>query len=257
MDNRTNDIIPGLLDFQELKTLTPKITRTNPVLGLLGEMVDPPPLNVGADLDREAAYAAQDRMNLLSRIPTWAQKKSKKGVMHGPLADATLEEIEGVARRLSDDFEGKYRGERETELTETLKEVRYDKLEPIQRQKDVYQELHNIGAEHFGPGYFRLPNGLTVRVSDHYPTNARSMADVFITYNEMGPHPVVHKRARADDENHALRDDSFYTKGMTPKDVLNKIIKEYQHDPDRDASRQKAEARSLYYAPKDFVRTIR
>jgi len=63
MDNRTNDIIPGLLDFQELKTLTPKITRTNPVLGLLGEMVDPPPLNVGADLDREAAYAAQDRMN--------------------------------------------------------------------------------------------------------------------------------------------------------------------------------------------------
>jgi len=63
MDNRTNDIIPGLLDFQELKTLTPKITRTNPVFAFLGEMVDPPPLNVGADLDREAAYAAQDRMN--------------------------------------------------------------------------------------------------------------------------------------------------------------------------------------------------
>ena len=64
MDNITmDDLLPGLLDAQELKTVGPRIARANPLMGLLGEVINPPPLNIGADLDREAAYAAQDRMN--------------------------------------------------------------------------------------------------------------------------------------------------------------------------------------------------
>ena len=64
MDNRTmDDLLPGLLDTQELKTVGPRIARANPWMGLLGEVIAPPSLNIGADLDREAAYAAQDRMN--------------------------------------------------------------------------------------------------------------------------------------------------------------------------------------------------
>ena len=258
MDNRTmDDLLPGLLDAQELKTVGPRIARANPLMGLLGEVIAPPSLNIGADLDREAAYAAQDRMNLLSRIPTWAKKESKKGVMRGPLADATQEEIEEVARRLGDDFESRSRGDRELYLSETLKEVRNDNLEPIQRIRDMYHELDEMGAESFGPGYFKLPNGLTVRVSDHFPTNARSMTDVFITYNEMGPHPVVHQKVFAYDDNYNLRDDSFYTEGMTPKEVIERIINEYEIVPNRESSRLAAEKRSSTRPPKDVIRTIR
>jgi len=64
MDNKTFEFEPGLLaDFQELKTITPKLARANPLMGLLGEVLDPPALNVGATPDMDAAYAAQDRMN--------------------------------------------------------------------------------------------------------------------------------------------------------------------------------------------------
>jgi|TARA_Y100000310_G_scaffold314130_1_gene363211 GNAT superfamily N-acetyltransferase len=64
MDNKTFEFEPGLLaDFQELKTITPKLARANPLMGLLGEVLDPPTLNVGATPDMDAAYAAQDRMN--------------------------------------------------------------------------------------------------------------------------------------------------------------------------------------------------
>ena len=254
MDNRTvdNNLLPGLLDAQELKTVSPRIARANPLMGLLGEVINPPALNVGSTPDMDAAYALQDRMNLLSRIPTWAKKESKKGVMRGPLANATQEEIEEIAKRLGDDFESRSRKDRELYLSETLKEVRYDKLEPIQKIRDMYHELDKMGAESFGPGYFKLPNGLTIRVSDHFPTNARSMTDVFITYNEMGTHPVVHKGALAYDDHYKLKNDSFFTSGMTPKGVLEKIINDYKPDPNREISRMAAEKRSSYRAPKTF-----
>ena len=63
MDNKTNDFVPGLLDAQELKTVGPKMARANPLMGLLGEIMNPPALNVGATPDMDAAFAAQDRMN--------------------------------------------------------------------------------------------------------------------------------------------------------------------------------------------------
>lgn len=74
MDNKTNDFVPGLLDAQELKTVGPKMARANPLMGLLGEMMNPPALNVGATPDMDAAFAAQDRMNFKNTLLDNAKK---------------------------------------------------------------------------------------------------------------------------------------------------------------------------------------
>jgi hypothetical protein len=202
------------------------------------------------------------KMILDKDIPNWATKKRKqkyslrfgmKDGSSGPLADASQDEINEVAKRLDDDFNTKSRTVKEGHIFKLLKDVRYEKLEPIQKIPKLFKILDKKGVKQIGTGdsidsssyYYEMPDGKIIRIADHLPTRPRStFADVFITYGQ-DPYPYIHQKPGLYNDDGVVAKDAIYTENMSIEEVLGKINSEFKKKPNTKQLRENANNKEL------------